>query len=291
MTQIRAIIKSILFISWTVICLIASIYTYNFDRDKHERLMMIFFQVMLLILGIKISEDKTSSLPADTALFVSNHTSYLDIFVLGSKIPVRFTPKMEISKWPVINWLVNVTAPVYIDRRSSQALEQKKKIKNIIEMGDSILLFPESTTSDGRNVLPFKSSLFSAVEPIDIEEENEVKVQPISIAYTHIDGEPTLENNMDKLAWYGEMKFLPHLWDLFKAKSAHVTIKYLPEVYYSDFGSRKDLSKHCEEVITETHSQIRAKNKTRKKSNAELKAKKKKRLKAIKTSAKNKKTS
>ena len=257
-SQTRAIVRACLLTLWTVAVFTVGIFTYHLHKETHEKLAKLYFKISLKIMGIKVGEKGFDNIPKDSVLFVSNHTSYVDILVLGSKIKVRFTPKIEISKWPVLNWLVNLSLPVYIHRNASKSLEQKQNIKKIIEGGDSILIFPEATTNDGNEVLPFKSSLFSVTEPEeDDHADDHIAIQPISIVYTHIDGEPATAANMDKVAWYGDMKFLPHFWNLLAAKGAKVKIMYHSELYYEDFGDRKSLSKHCEDVITKGVEQIK----------------------------------
>ncbi len=249
--QTRAAVRFVLLIMWTFGLLLPAIFTYHLHKETHETLVKLYFKGALKIMGVKVGEKGFDNIPKDSVLFVSNHTSYLDILVLGSKIKVRFTPKIEISKWPIMNFLVKLSLPVYIHRNASKSLEQKQNIKKIIEGGDSILIFPESTTNDGMDVLPFKSSLFSVAEPEEHDHKDDhIAIQPISIVYTHIDGEPATVHNMDKVAWYGDMKFLPHFWNLLAAKGARVKIMYHSELYYEDFGDRKSLSKHCEDVIT-----------------------------------------
>lgn len=250
-SQTRAAIRFSLLVLWTIVLLVPGILTYHLHKEYHEKMVKLYFKGALKIMGVKVGQKGYNNIPNDSMLFVSNHTSYMDILVLGSKIKVRFTPKIEISKWPIINFLVKMSLPVYIHRNASKSLEQKQNIKKIIEGGDSILIFPESTTNDGIDVLPFKSSLFSVAEPEDDDHaDDHIAIQPISIVYTQIDGEPATVDNMDKVAWYGDMKFLPHFWNLLAAKGAKVKIMYHSELYYEDFGDRKSLSKHCEDVIT-----------------------------------------
>jgi len=264
-SQTRALIRGSLLCLLIVASLVPAIITYHLHRRTHENVVRLFFFLALKIMGVKVGEKGFENIPEDSVLFVSNHTSYLDILVLGSKIKVRFTPKIEISKWWGINWLVKLSLPVYIHRNASKSLEQKQKIREIIEGGDSILVFPESTTNDGRDILPFKSSLFSVAEPEEqTHEDDHIAIQPISIVYTHIDGEIASEHNMDKVAWYGDMKFLPHFWNLLAAKGARVKIMYHSELYYEDFGDRKSLSKHCEDVISKGVEDIKNSNETEK---------------------------
>ncbi len=260
MSNFRAFIKFSLFVFFTISCLFFAIFTYRFSIEKHEKFLKFYFSAILKIFNVKVKEEGFENLPDDAVLYVSNHTSYLDIMVLGSKISARYTPKIEVSKWPIINFLVNLSLPVYIQRDSLRALEQKETIQSLIKSGDSIVLFPEGTTNDGTKVLPFKSSLFSVAEPNLNSENNNagddknICVQPISIVYTKIDGMPANSENLDKIAWYGDMKFLPHFWNLLGVKGAEVKLIYHQGVKFSDFGCRKELSKHCENVINQGFS-------------------------------------
>ena len=276
-SHIRATIKIILISLWLLLCLIPGVFTYHLSRKSHDYMIRLFFSGALKIMSIRVGQNGVSKITDDSVMYVSNHTSYLDILVLGSKMSVRFTPKIEISKWPIINFLVKMSLPVYIKRDVSKSLEQKNTIKEIVRGGDSVVLFPESTTNDGSKVLPFKSALFSVLEPdksevkklenkakssmssmsSEVASDDRIAVQPISIVYTHINGEPANPKNLDKVAWYGDMKFLPHFWNLLRARGARVKLMYHSGQYYENFGSRKALSKYCEEVITKGVDEIR----------------------------------
>ncbi|HCR85228.1 MAG TPA: hypothetical protein DIV86_00965, partial [Alphaproteobacteria bacterium] len=209
-----------------------------------------FLKNLLKILNIKAVEKGSEHLSNRNKLFVSNHTSYLDIFILGAMLETRFTPKIELSKWLFINYIVKLSLPLYIHRTAQKSLEQKKKIKNAILNGDNIVVFPEATTNNGRKLLPFKSSLFSVAEP-EFEDDliEQIPIQPISIIYKEFDGEKVTEKNIDKIAWHGDMTFIPHLWNVFKSKNIIVEIIYHQEIYFESFTDRKTLAKHCHEVI------------------------------------------
>lgn len=249
-------LKFLCFILFTLFSLILSIFTYNFKKPLHEKLIRFYCCTVCKIFRITVKDENFDKIPKRSSLYVSNHTSYVDIIALGSKIKVRFTPKIEISKWPLMNILVNLSLPVYIQRNAGKSLEQKDAIKKIINSGDSIIVFPEGTTNDGKVVLPFKSSLFSVAED-DKKEKKKIAVQPVSIIYTKIDGEEANEHNMDLIAWYGDMKFLPHFWSLMKAKGAEVKLIFHNLAHYDNFSSRKELAKHCEDLISESFKKER----------------------------------
>lgn len=246
-----ALTKFILFSLAVLATFIVSPFTYFISKSLHKKLLKAFCLMACFILNIRVLGDSTKKLKEKGKLFVSNHCSYLDIIVIGRKIPVRFTPKSDIKKWPALGLLTNISLPVYIERKGSKALEQKKIINSVIESGDNIIIFPEGTTNNGQIVKPFKTSLFSVVEG------NDTIIQPIAISYVEIDGKPSSERNIDMVAWYGDMEFLPHFWNLLKSTGVKAEINYLEPVSSKNFDDRKALAKYCEGVISASVKNIK----------------------------------
>ena len=127
-------------------------------------------------------------------------------------------------------------------------MDQKNKIFKLLSDGKKLLLFPEGTTSDGNRVLPFKSSLFSALENQDFI------VQPLIIIYSNLNGIPINRWLRPMIAWYGDMELMPHLSVLKNIKSIHAKIIYLKPVNTINFANRKELSIHLEQQIYEAYS-------------------------------------
>jgi 1-acyl-sn-glycerol-3-phosphate acyltransferase len=94
---------------------------------------------------------------------------------LGSVAPAAFIAKSEIASWPVLGLMCKAAGCLFIDRKTSRTLQNKKLLDAAVKFGDIIGLFPEGTTDDGTELLPFKTSLFSIAEHKDME------VQPVSI--------------------------------------------------------------------------------------------------------------
>ena len=133
-------------------------------------------------------------------MYVSNHVSYLDIFILGSITKGLFVAKSEIKSWPFINKITRLGRTIFIDRSKIFSIKnQVNVLSNNLKKNENLILFPEGTSSDGSKVLPFKSSLFSLIE---LNQFREYKIQPISISYSKIDGMPV------------EKKFRPFLHGL-----------------------------------------------------------------------------
>lgn len=181
-------------------------------------------------------------------LFVSNHCSYLDVMVLGSLVPASFVAKSDVAHWPLFGLLAKLQRSVFVDRQSLRAGRQREEMSARLEAGDSLVLFPEGTSSDGNRVLPFKSSLLAVAE---LEPGGRpLTVQPISIAYTMLDGLPLGRYLRPFYAWYGDMDLVSHLWQWAGLGRLTVVVRFHEPVTLARFGSRKALSEHCYEVVS-----------------------------------------
>ncbi len=132
-----------------------------------------------------------------SGLLVSNHLSYLDVLVLSALAPAVFIAKREVKRWPILGWLATLAGTVFVDRRKRmQTLIVCQQSKSILDRGVTLVLFPEGTSSDGKSVLPFRSSLF---EP----------VAKGTHKYELHDGDVG-----EEVCYWKNMTFVPHLLDL-----------------------------------------------------------------------------
>lgn len=96
-------------------------------------------------------------------IYVSNHTSFLDIPGLWMIIPGEKRPlaKKELLKIPVFGWIAR-SASVIVDRSSGESRKKSlDKLKKTLASGISILLFAEGTQNRTKEILqPFKDGAF-----------------------------------------------------------------------------------------------------------------------------------
>ncbi|MDD4911523.1 MAG: lysophospholipid acyltransferase family protein [Sideroxydans sp.] len=117
-------------------------------------------------------------------LVVSNHISWLDVFVLNSVIPMRFVAKSEVRAWPVIGWLCARAQTLFIERgKMRSAARINTSMAELLQQGESLAVFPEGTTTDGAQVANFHSSLLQPA--IDAG----AQIHPIAIRYQDSRGE------------------------------------------------------------------------------------------------------
>lgn len=194
------------------------------------------------ILGLRVRSIGRPS-GARPVLFAANHISYLDITVFGSLLAASFVAKSEVAKWPLFGWLARLQRSVFVDRRMRSTRQQRDSIAGRLAANDALILFPEGTSGDGNRILPFKSALFS------VAEDPRVIVQPVSIAYTRLDGMPIGRALRPLFAWYGTMTMLPHLWRAVGLGTVEVVVEFHPPTTLAERGSRKALARYCEERV------------------------------------------
>ncbi len=176
---------------------------------------------------------------------VANHASWIDIFTLHDAARVSFVAKAEVRRWPVLGWLADVTGTLFIERRASQAKNHQAALLKRLEAGDQLCFFPEGTSTDGLRVVPFRSTLFSVFHTPELIDH--VWVQPATICYLPQKGLP-----QDFYGWWGEMALRPHAFAVLACSTkGRVRVTLHDPVKASDFATRKDLARYCEDIVRE----------------------------------------
>ncbi len=215
---------------------------------RRSYLVRSFHRSVARSLGIRII---THGAPAvgGPVLFVSNHLSWADIPVLGARLPAAFVAKSDVAGWGIVGRLATLGRTVYVERgRRSSTGAQRDAIAERLAAGDSLILFPEGTNSDGTGVLPFKSALFAVTDGVP-----ETRIQPVTIAYTRVNGMPVTRMQLPDLAWVGDTELMPHVIGFMGLGRITAEIRFHTAVHASDFADRKALAQHCHTVIADAY--------------------------------------
>lgn len=210
------------------------------------RLPIFYHRLCARILGFEVHVRGTP-VAGGPALFVSNHISYLDITVLGAIAELSFVAKSDVARWPLFGWLAKLQRTVFVDRRASGVGRERDAIAKRLDEGGRLVLFPEGTTGDGNRTRRFKTALFAVAERP--EGARPVTVQPVTIAWTRLDGMPLGRVLRPAVAWYGDMDLAPHLWEVAGLGRIEVEVIFHAPLTLAQVGSRKALAHHCEFVI------------------------------------------
>jgi len=243
---IRSFIRLALYVLWIFAMIPLQAMLLLLGSRLAERLPLLVHRVVNRLIDAKV-EVRGEQCKEGAVLFVSNHTSYADISIIGAHIRGCFVAKAEVAKWPLFGICAKLSRTVFVDRRAKYARAQAEEMKRRFQNGDRLIFFAEGTTSDGNRVLPFRSSLFATAE-IEVNGKP-VTVQPVSIAYTHLDGIPMGRHFRPFFAWYGDMEMFSHLWGIVGIGRSRVVVEFHPPVTIRDFPNRKALSAYCQAVV------------------------------------------
>lgn len=175
--------------------------------------------------------------------YVANHVSWLDIFVLNAGKPLYFVAKSEVSGWPGIGWLARGTGTVFIARDPRQAGAQTRLFEDRLRAGHRLLFFPEGTSTDGRRVLPFKSTLFQAFQTERLRDV--MWVQPITLVY-----HPPVGEDAVFYGWWGDMALAPAILSVLAARrQGRVEVVYHSPLKVADYPDRKTLAAMAEAEV------------------------------------------
>ncbi len=178
----------------------------------------------LLCAGLGVRVRRQGALSAESRqLVVANHVSWLDIPVLGSLAPMSFLAKKEVGDHPLGRELAAMQGVVYVDRRRRSCLPAVNTcMAETMRAEVPVVLFAEATTGDGNRLLRFRSSHFEAIRQAAINSRDRVSViQPVYLDYSRLAGLPIGRCERSRVAWYGDVTFLRHLFRF--ARSGGVT--------------------------------------------------------------------
>lgn len=212
-----------------------------------------YFKVVCFILGIRVKIKSGKLADVKNLLLVCNHNSYFDIFALGSVLKINFVAKEDVKNWPIFGIITRLGNTVYISRDRMKAGREVNFMEKELEKRKiPLLVFPEGTSTDGNEVLPFKSSLFAMFENhIGQKLDNQITVQPISIAYTREGKRLINDEERHNYAWYiKEQGLVEHLINaLHHTPFTMEIIIHKPIDISTGFNNRKDLALYCHNVV------------------------------------------
>ena len=174
---------------------------------------------------------------------VANHASWLDIFALNACDLIYFVAKAEVARWPGIGWLARATGTLFIARDPREAERQTRQFRDRLDAGHRLMFFPEGTSTDGRRVLPFKTTLFAAFFAPHLRDT--CAIQPVTLVYGAPDGaHPAF------YGWWGEMGFGPHLLKvLAERRPGRVEVIFHDPIPVAATVDRKALAQRAEAAV------------------------------------------
>ena len=215
-------------------------------RGPHARLLpRAFHRAACRIFGLRVQASGAPS--QGRTVFAANHLSHLDVMVLGSLLDASFVAKDEIDGWPVLGWLTRLQQTVFVSRDPRAARAVTAALREALASGRSLVLFPEGTSSDGRDVLPFKSSAFVLFGEPGMQD---VCLQPVTVELLAVAGRDSGEGfDRDLYAYHGDASLGPHLLRFLGSRGARVGVRFHPPIEVPKDFDRKALAQLVRERV------------------------------------------
>jgi 1-acyl-sn-glycerol-3-phosphate acyltransferase len=157
------------------------------DAERRHALNRAWSLKMLRLCGMRLVVHNDGARVERGALVVANHISWIDIYVINAWRPTPFVSKAEIRQWPVVGWLAQQLDTVFIQReKRSDAKRIMHELSDRLSAGELMCVFPEGTTSNGLDLLPFHSNMFQAAVSAA------APVQPLCILYEDAQGRQSI---------------------------------------------------------------------------------------------------
>ena len=216
-------------------------FIYFWSKETYYHKVIFFSRLWArcscLLLNIKIKVTY-KSMVEQGSLIIANHVGVPDIFVMGSCFPSFFVSKADVRRWPLVGWLSQLGATIFVDRnRKQQVRSTIDQLQYRLKAKCSVILFPEAQATDGKDILQFKSSYFEAAI------QTGKPVVPVVINY-HDKNQPSVA------CWYN-INFLTHLFRLLKQKQLNTTVQILSSIQGET--DRKVLANKCYDVMQNAH--------------------------------------
>ncbi len=235
-------------VSFLIICFIADKLIAN------RRRKLLFFsktasfctRLLLLEFGVRVDYRNIANLTRKDKnfLIVSNHLSYIDVFIIFSLVPSVFVANSELNEEFLLGSITRYAGGVFVERRNRAKLsEEIELISDLLNDGFNVVLFPEGTTSNGDGVLPFKNPFIS------VAMKSLVDIVPVCVRYRRIDGEVIDSTNRDDVYYYGDAKFFDHALRLLSHKKVDAEMLELQTIEVKPEHTRKELSNLAYKII------------------------------------------
>ncbi len=209
-----------------------------------------FHRVACVFLGMKVTLIGKPATGRAT-LVTSNHISWTDIIAIGSVADVTFVAKSEVRDWFFVGFMANLQRTIYVDRkRRSDAGRTSREIGKHMAEGNAVLLFAEGQSDVGSHVLPFKTALVGAAQhAMEDAGAKDVMIQPLTIAYTRLQGLPVSRTERSLIAWIKSKSVKQNIREILSGGTKEVTVAFGIPKPLPEGANRKQVTREAENDV------------------------------------------
>lgn len=184
----------------------------------------------------------------EKSLLIGNHVGFIDILCLETLVPAVFITSHEMRNTPGLGLICEVAGCTYVDRVNRMKIhDELKDLITVLKKGFRVVLYAESTASNGEKVLPFKKTLLMAAGLAD------VPIRPFVFNFRSVNGGPVKFAHRDSLCWYGDIGFLTSIWRSLQLETLVCEIEFLPLVYTKAEDDRSEIAAKLHAMVSEKY--------------------------------------
>jgi len=258
--RLRVARRAIGIIAWTFLAVIVQTICLILPGRSKVEFPKFYWSVFTRLMGIKVRVignriDVTDKRPV---IFVSNHSSWVDVPVAGGVLDGCFVAKGDVAGWPLIGTIARLGRTVFVSRARASTGKERDIMRAKLRGGDRLILFPEGTSSDGSRVLPFRSSFFALAEAQPGDDFQVIPlIQPVSVVYDRLGGLPAGRASRPIFAWYGDMDIVSHFARLTQHIGLRATVLLHTPLDPVSFADRKAMSQAVWQIVADGASTLR----------------------------------
>lgn len=258
--RMRIARRGLAVLAWTLPAMLVQSVCLLLPGHAKVRFARLYWATFARLIGIEVRVIGTAARreAGRPVVYVSNHSSWIDVPVVGGVLRGRFVAKGDVAGWPVIGTIARLGRTVFVSRTRSSTGKERDAMRAVLKAGDNLILFPEGTSSDGSRVLPFRTSFFAIAESKAGEDPAELPlIQPVSVVYDRLGGLPAGRASRPVFAWYGDMDILSHFRRLTQHIGLRATVLLHTPLDPARFEDRKALSQAVWQVVADGASTLR----------------------------------
>jgi 1-acyl-sn-glycerol-3-phosphate acyltransferase len=258
--RVRVARRGLAVLAWTLPAMLIQAACLILPAPAKVLFARLYWRVFAHLIGIRVQVIGTPVKPAGVrrVVYVSNHSSWVDIPVIGGVLDGCFVAKGDVAGWPVIGTIARLGRTVFVSRSRASTGKERNAMRATLAAGDNLILFPEGTSSDGSRVLPFRTAFFAVAEVRNGENPSELPlIQPVSVVYDRLGGLPAGRASRPVFAWYGDMDIASHFWRLTQNIGLRATVLLHTPLDPAWFDDRKALSLAVWKIVADGASTLR----------------------------------
>ena len=184
-------------------------------------------------------------------LLLSNHISWTDIVAIGSVADVTFVAKTGVRDTFFVGFMASLQRTLFVDyERRADTKRTSAEMGQRLAKNGAVLVFAEGHRDLGDHVQPFRSALVGACQTAMAEGgARDVAIQPVTIAYTHVQGLSVSRNDRPGISGLNARGFRAIVAGILKSPIKDVTIAFSPPIPLSEGMDRKVVTKLAETQV------------------------------------------